>query len=166
MRLTPPRVGEILAATFGVLLLVSLFLPWYRGRAGEVTISGFGAFAVVDIYLVVVAAGALALLVLETTQRTPAVAVAWAAILTPLAAVGAGLVLWRVLDPPGSGGAEPIFAYLGLLAATGVTVGTVMSMRDETQRRPASPEATARARPPEPLSAPSPGGDRPAGAER
>jgi hypothetical protein len=143
MRLKPPRVGEIVAGAAGAVLLVSLFLPWFRATAvgacppgsgcpggGNVDEIAFEAFAVLDVLLVVLALAGMGLLAAELVAKTPAVAVAWAALTALLGIVTTLWVLVAVLAPPGSG-FEPLFALLGLAAAAGVTVGTFLSMRDE-----------------------------------
>lgn len=136
-RLNPPRVAEILAGAFGVVLLVSLFLPWFRTSTDCVqapcpseTMSAFAAFAVVDLVLLLVALGGVTLLVVELTQRTPALATASASIAAPLSFVAFALVLWRTISPPNDG-AEPLFAFLGLVATGGLTVAFLLSMRNE-----------------------------------
>lgn len=142
MKLNPPRVPEILVGAFAALLILSLFLPWYRadepagcapGADGCVrdTQTAFEAFAVVDILAALVAIGGLALLLLEMTQDTPAVPVAWSAMLAPLTVVAFGLVLWRTVAPPEDAGDEPVFALLGLVASGGLAVATMLSMRSE-----------------------------------
>lgn len=155
-RLNPPRVAEILAGAFGVVLLVSLFLPWYRtpiecvqGPCPSQTVSAFGAFAVLDLFLLVVALGGVMLLVVEMTQRTPALATASASIAAPLSFVAFALVLWRTLSPPGAA-AEPLFAFLGLIAAGGLTVAFLLSMRNEGL----GARGAARTTLPDPLPAP------------
>lgn len=154
----PPRVGEVLAGAFGGLLLISLFLPWYRqtvlceqAPCPQLQVTAFEAFAVLDVFLVLVALGGLGLLALEITQRTPAVPVAWAAVATPLALVAALLVLWRVLAPPDSAD-DPIFALLGLAACVGLTAGCFFSMRNDRPRSHASTAAARRQ--PRPVSIP------------
>lgn len=174
MRLNPPRVGELLAGVFGALLLLSLLLPWYRtpepatARCDEVsqacpraTVSGFEAFGVLDVYLLVIALVGVGLLVAEVTQRTSAIPTAWAALAAPLAFVAAALALWRTLAPPGGSVDEPLFALLGTIAAGGITVGSLLSMRNEGAGAGAArPRAGARAEAePELLAAPTPPAD-------
>jgi hypothetical protein len=168
MSLNPPRVGEILAGVFGALLVLSLFLPWYRtaepatvgcdperASCPQETLTGFEALAAVDVVLLVVGLGGVALLLLEMTQRTTAVPVAWSALLAPLAVVGFVLVLWRVISPPGEA-EEPLFAFLGLVASGGITAATLLSMRNESHgwrsRGPVGPVPAGGS--PEPLSVP------------
>src|SRR5665809_7214 len=108
MKLNPPRVGEILAGASGAVLLVSLFLPWYRERdvvcvevagsdcpSGEAAGTAWESFAVLDVLLVLVALAGVGLLVAQMTQHTPAIPVAWAALATPIAFVAAAWVLVR-----------------------------------------------------------------------
>lgn len=144
MRLNPPRVPEVLAGAFSALLAVSLFLPWYRasepapgcdaGRAGcpRETATAFEAFAAIDILLLLVAGGGFALLVLEMTQRTPALPVAWSAMMAPLVIVALGLVVWRTTAPPEGAGDEPVFALLGLVATGALAAAVLLSMRSES----------------------------------
>ena len=144
MKLNPPRVGEILAGAFGALLVLSLFLPWYRTAepatagcgAGQAscpreTVSGFEALAVTDIVLLAVAIAGVALLLLEMTQRTAAVPLAWSALLAPVALIAFALVLWRTLAPPGGAADEPVFAFLGLVATGGLAIAVLIGMRNE-----------------------------------
>jgi hypothetical protein len=174
MRLNPPRVGEILAGAFGALLVLSLFLPWYRSTEPATvgcgpeqatcpreTLTGFEALAVVDVVLLLIGLGGVVLLFLEMTQRSPAVPVAWSALLVPLAVVGFVLVVWRVLVPPGDAVEEPLFAFLGLVASGGLTAATLLSMRSESYgwRARGSGGASGGRGLPEPLSVPRvPGG--------
>ena len=168
MHLKPPRVGEILAGVFGALLLVSLFLPWYRqslvcaaGPCPQPRATGFEALAVLDLFLVVVAFAGVGLLVVEMTQRTPAIPVAWAAIAALLGLVTMGLVLWRTLDPPpGWTDAEPVFVLLALIASAGLTAGCFLSMRDEGVRRSADSGASGPAPIPARRLSPEGDGDR------
>jgi hypothetical protein len=134
-------VGEIVAGAAGVLLLVSLFLPWYRGTVmcfrapcPQPQDTAFQAFAVLDVFLVVVALGGVGLLALEMTQETPAVPVAWAAVLTLIGLIATALVLWRVLAPPADAAGSPVFSMLGLVACAGVTAGSFLSMRNDRPR--------------------------------
>lgn len=172
MTLKLPRVGEILAAAFGALLALSLFLPWYRtaeaspacpaGEAGcpRETVTGFEAFGAIDILLLLVAIGGVALLVLEMTQRTHAVPVAWSVLLMLLALLALAVVAWRTLSPPGEG-YEPLFALLGLVACGGVAAGCFLSMRNASPATRAVRGAGG-SEPPEPLPVPTVG----EGAER
>lgn len=92
--------------------------------------SGFEAFAVLDIVLVVLAALGIALLLAEMTQPTSAVPTAISAL---LALFGAVVVVWAaisLLSPPGAG-LDREWALAGVAAALLCTVGGFISGRDE-----------------------------------
>jgi hypothetical protein len=166
--LKPPRVGEILAGAFGALLLVSLFLPWYRAEAPACVggscpeapqTSAWEAFAALDLLLLITALAGIGLLAVEVTLRSPAIPVAWSAVTALLGVVASGLVLWRTLSPPGGSDMEAVFALLGLGAAIGLTVGCLASMRDESAQEGRS-SAEPRAEPLPVPSVPVEGGGR------
>ena len=116
----------------GVGLLVSLFLDWYEGA------TGWRAFEVVDVVLLVVALSAIALAVLTAFQRTPAIPIAMASIVTLLAFVALVVVAYRTIDPPGdadrAGG-----VWLALGASVALLAGAARAVRDERPGAPASP---------------------------
>jgi hypothetical protein len=134
------RAGEWITALSGVVLAVSLFLPWYS--RGEVDYSAWQAFAIVDVLLFLLAVLTIGLLVLTAVQPTAAIGIAADALLTILAGVVAIIAVIRVLNLPGSlealGGAleRAPFAWVGLLAVLGVLVGATVAMRDERLSRP------------------------------
>jgi hypothetical protein len=153
------RAGEWIAALSGVVLLVSLFLPWYG--VGRDDASGWEALAAVDIALALVAAFAVSLLVVTAAQPVPAVPVALSAILTPVGLIGVVLVLIRLANLPDGFDGRELGVWLGLAGAIGTVAGGAVAMSDE---RP-SPEGshtdlTGRPAPPppeiEPLQAPRP----------
>src|SRR3954451_1481711 len=94
------RRGEQIAAGAAVLLFILMFFDWYSvsvsaGPFGDFSVGGsaWQAFGILDIYLFVVVLAAIALAVLTATERTPALPVTGAVILTALAALGTLLVL-------------------------------------------------------------------------
>ncbi len=143
MRLNPPRLGEILAGAAGAVLLVSLFLPWFRATSAGACPPGsecpggrnadeiaFEAFAVLDLLLVALALAGIGLLTAQMVAHAPAIPIAWATLTVLLGLVTTIWVLVSVLSPPGQS-FEPLFALLGLAASSGVTIGALLSMRDE-----------------------------------
>jgi hypothetical protein len=137
------RFGEWLALAGGVLLIVSLFLPWY----GDV--SGFEAMTVIDILLVLIAAVGIALAVLQATQTTPALPVAFGVLTVVIGAIGVLLVLFRLIDSPGDVGGPAAGAWLGLVAAAGMTVGGWRALANEhVPHLPPGPEPELRPAPP------------------
>jgi hypothetical protein len=127
------RLGEWLAALAGVGLVVSLTLDWYGARGRETGISGFAAFGVIDLLLVLVAAVAIALGVLHATQDSPTLPVGAAVLAVTLGILATLLVLYRIVNEPGPDEFLDVRAgaYLGLLAAMAVTAGGWLSLAAE-----------------------------------
>lgn len=148
------RAGEWIAAASGVLLVVSLFLPWYKVEVprhggmrddGTVGLTAWEVFSVVDVLLLLLGIAAVALLVVTASQPTAAVGIASDALLTILAAVMAVVTTIRLINLPGaleeadrlgSGLERAPFAFIGLAAVFGVLAGCVIAMRDERLSRP------------------------------
>ena len=175
------RAGEWLAGLSGVVLIVSLFLPWYEG-----TVGGFGAYGdgdprftawealrMLDFVFLAGGLGGVVLLVVTATQRTPALPVALGALMVIVAGVLTALLLYRVIALPEleTGGAAEVYPdqerraglWLGLLAMLGLTVGSFLSIRDERLSRPGeTTDVTGRPVPPPPEIEPLP----PPGAAR
>ncbi len=136
------RGGEWLALAGGVLLVVSLFAPWYED------VSGFEALSVVDILLVLVAAVAFALAILQAAQTSPAAPVAFGVLTVTTGVLGALLVLFRLIDAPGEHGGPAAGAWLGLVAVAALTAGGWMSIANEhVSHLPPGPEPERRPAP-------------------
>jgi hypothetical protein len=155
MELARLRTGEWIAAVSGVVLAVSLFLPWYevevpphggaRDVGGTVDLTAWEVFSVVDVLLLLLGLAAVALLVVTASQPTAAVGIASDALLTILAGVMAVVTTTRLINLPGALeevdrlGVDPDrapFAFMGLAAMFGVLAGCVIAMRDERLSRP------------------------------
>ena len=132
------RPGEWIAGTAGLVLLVSLFLPWYDVAGADV--SAFEAFAIHDALLVALAGAGLALVVVTAYQQSPAVTIALDALTTLFAIAMSLLLLVRVLNMPGdldaAGAERAAFAWVGLAATFGVLAGALVAMRDERLSKP------------------------------
>jgi hypothetical protein len=160
------------------VLLVSLFLDWYRvdPRGGQLvgdgTVNAWDAFTVVDVFLAAAGVFGIALAVTAATQRSPAVPQAVGALTVPIAFVAAILVLLRLLDVPGwesvfqsgegaylnrsvgAGGPEvarEIGLYIGVVATLGVLIGAWRSIGDQSFPRSVAPQVEVT-----PLPAPKP----------
>ncbi|MFL5816026.1 MAG: hypothetical protein ACJ76L_00340 [Conexibacter sp.] len=138
------RRGEQVAAGAAVLLFIVMFFDWYSvsvnaGPLGEFSVGGsaWQAFDFLDIYLFIVILAAIGLAVLTATERTPALPVTGAVIVTALAALGTIMVLYRLIDTPvgdvpdGVDVGRTIWAFIGLIAIAAITYGGYLSMRDE-----------------------------------
>ena len=119
------RLGEWLAAAGGVLMIVSLLLPWYQGA------SGYEALTVTDVLLTLIALLALALTVLQATRDSPALPVAAGVLTVAFGAVGVLLVVFRLIDDPFSGAEVRAGAWLGLFAALAIVGGAWRSIASE-----------------------------------
>jgi hypothetical protein len=136
-----------MAAAAGLVLLVSLFLPWYG--AGAQSVSAWEALAASDILLAIVAASGVLLAIVTATQSVPAVSIALSGLVTLAGLVGVVLVVFRVLDLPDGAAGREWALWLGVAGAAGVLVGGVLSMRHERLSKPGRPtDATGRPAPP------------------
>jgi hypothetical protein len=124
------RAGEWVAALSGIVLLVSLFLPWY-GAGAEGDASGWEALAAVDIALALVAAFGVGLLVITASQRVPAVPIALSAVVTFVGLIGMVLAAIRLVSVPDGLDGREAGVWLGLLGTIGIIAGGWLAMRDE-----------------------------------
>ena len=135
------RAGEWIAAAAGVVLIVSLFLPWYESGSFEVT--AWKAFRITDVLLLVAGALGLGVLVVTASQETPPLGVATQSLTVLVTGPIALATLIRVLNMPGdldaAGAGRTAIAWIGLVAAFGVTVGCLVAMRDERISSPGRP---------------------------
>jgi hypothetical protein len=147
------RIGEWVAAGGGVALLVSLGLEWYWVTTGvdpDFALSGptgFESFSVLDLYLALVAASAIALAVLQVTQRSPALPVGAGVFTAVAGAIAVVLVAYRIVNQPGDNEFVEvrIGAWLGLAATLAIAAGGWASLRDESARGiPPGPEPELR----------------------
>jgi hypothetical protein len=125
------RAGEWLAGAGGILLIVSLFLPWYEAAK---PVTGFEALSVIDILLALLALLALALPVLQATQDAPNKPVGAAVLGVVLGALGALLVVFRLIDSPADGLEVRPGAWVALAATVLITVAAWRSLAAEYVR--------------------------------
>jgi hypothetical protein len=121
--------GELVGAVSGLGLLVVSFLPWYSAGGQDVT--AWQAFSVTDIVMALAALTALSVGVVAFGRLSVSYPVAGSTVTTGLAGVALLLIAYRLIDPPGSGDIDrEIGAWLGLLAAAGVTWGGWLGMQE------------------------------------
>jgi hypothetical protein len=144
------RPGDWVAGAGGVVLLVSLFLPWYDVHGVSRHLTAWQAFSVIDLLLALAALLGIALAVTTAVRRTPAVPVALGVIALIPGALATLLVLVRVLDPPGPNALLDVAAgaWIGLVAAAALTAGAWMSIADERNRGVPEPSVETRPAPP------------------
>jgi hypothetical protein len=153
--------GEWLIGVAGIVLLASLFLPWYEGACPSAAagcapaeLSAWEALAVTDVLLGLLAACALLVVVVTAAQRVPALPLALDGLLALAALVGSILVWVRMLALPAAASGRAWALWLGLAGALGILVGAFLAMRDERLSRPGRPTDAAGVPipPPPPLS--------------
>ncbi|MEA2401066.1 MAG: hypothetical protein QOK00_1469 [Thermoleophilaceae bacterium] len=151
-------VGEQIAGVSGVVLLISLFLPWYGvdvsvgGFSASESASAWEAMGFIDILLFLVAVVAIGVPVARAMGSLPD-DVPGPLLLVAAGAVGLLLVLYRLIDIPApdipdvAGNTidfgRKLGIFVGLIAAGGVAYGGWRANAES----PATPAPTA---PPEP----------------
>ena len=121
--------GELVGALSGLVLLVVSFLPWYSAGGQDAT--AWQAFSVTDIVMALAAVSALSVGVVAFGRLSVSYPVAGSAVTTGFGGLALLLVVYRLINPPGSGDVDrEIGAWLGLLAALGVTWGGWLGMQE------------------------------------
>jgi hypothetical protein len=126
-RLRPP---DLVALFAGMLLVVSLFLPWYQFPAGSR--DAFSALTVSELPAALAAVLAFALVAVTVTQRSPALPVALATFTTVVGFVSAAVILARTVALPASATGRCYGLWLALAGAVLVTGAAFLSLRDES----------------------------------
>src|SRR5688572_27555591 len=123
------RRAEPVAGVGGILLLVSLFLPWYRlgivetissGGSSSVAgpeFTGWQVLSVIDVLLALLALLAVAVPVVSLAARGPAKPIAVAVLASAFGWVAVVLVLLRLVDSPADGLELRYGAWLALAGA-------------------------------------------------
>jgi prepilin signal peptidase PulO-like enzyme (type II secretory pathway) len=129
MSLRRMRSGELVALAGAVCLIVALTLPWYENAQGK--LGAWATFGPAVALLVLAAGGAVALALATVTERTTAIPVAaavWSTLFGILASVAA---IVRLLERPEHATELCAGAWLALIGALAVLVGSWQSLRDE-----------------------------------
>ena len=145
--------GDIIAGVGGIVLLISLFLPWYgasvevAGFSASESGSGWEALGFIDILLFVIALVAIAVVAARATGKLPAEVPA-AVVLLGLGALAVLLVLYRIIDIPVEGDvpdevdlSRKIGVFVALIGAAAVAFG---GWRRNTETPGSDPAAPAR----------------------
>jgi hypothetical protein len=148
MDTTKLTTGDIVAGVGGIVLLISLFLPWYGASAGGVSVTGSGweVLGFIDILLFLIAVVAIAVVAARAAGRLPADVPA-SVVLLGLGALAVLLVLFRLVDIPGGDVPDGVDLsrklgiFIALIGAAAVAYG---GWRTNAE----TPDAVAPARPP------------------
>ena len=144
------RAGEVIAGVSGVVLIVALLLPWYTQevvtsfgpRPSLPSQNAFESMVVADLLLLIVAIAAVGLAVITALEKTVAVPLTWASLLSIATIVAFFLVVFHLGADPSPQGAERVAdsrvetstaagAWLALLATAAMFAGALLAMRDE-----------------------------------
>ena len=145
------RIGDWITGIGGLVLLLSLWMPWYAVSDG--TLSAWAAFGLIDLWLALTALLAIAVPVVTALKDSPAVPVALDVITWAVALIATLLVLFRLLAEPHSDvvtGREWGLLVGGLALLTALA-GAWLAMRDESAPGIRQPERF------EPMPVPPPG---------
>ena len=123
------RPAEALAGGAGVLLAISLFLPWYE-FAG-VREDAWNALTVTEIPAALAAISALTLVAVTVTQRSPAIPLAVAVATTVVALIALIVLAVRAGSLPSGAGERCYGLWLGLGGTALVLLAALLSLRDE-----------------------------------
>jgi hypothetical protein len=145
-RLTP---GDISAGVGGIVLLISLFLPWYgvsvnvAGFSASENASGWEVFSTIDIILFAIAVVAIALVALKALDQVPAETPV-PLILLGLGALAVLLILYRLIDSPAPSDlpdevdvSRKIGIFIGLIGAAGIAYGGWRANMEAPRAQPA-----------------------------
>lgn len=154
------RKGEPIAGIGGLGLLVALFLQWYEadpavaaldgmtlvyaGGPDWVAVTGWQAFAVVDVLLALLALLALAVPLSTLLTKGPAKSVGTAVLASAFGWLAILIVGWRIVFPPEGHDLAGPGAWIALAAAVLGWVGSWLSLRDESTPGAAAPDVPRR----------------------
>ncbi len=144
MSLKRLRLGELLALTGAICVIVSLFEPWYEGPASKLDV--WDTFGGAVVLLLAAVSAALAIVFSALTERSPALPVSTAVWCVPLGLIAVIAAVVRVLERPDHATSVCVGAWLALAGAVAILVGAWQSMRDERPSlyEPADPEPRPR----------------------
>jgi hypothetical protein len=136
------RFGDLIAAGGGLLLIISLFLNWYKVSAEgalidiSVSASGWDALGFIDILLFLIGATAIALAALRAFGMAGRIPVPAGLALLALGALATLLVIFRILvipdgDVDGVDVGRAFGIFVALVAALATLVGGWLSWNDE-----------------------------------
>ncbi len=143
------RLGDLIAAGGGLLLIISLFLNWYKVSAEgalidiSVSASGWDALGFIDILLFLIGLTAIVLAVLRAMNKLPNLPVPPGLLLLGLGALATLLVVFRILvipdgDVDGVDVGRSFGIFVALLGALATLVGGWLAWNEEGRPSPGS----------------------------
>src|SRR5690242_20387130 len=138
--------GEKIAGGSAVLLFIFMFFDWFKvdvsSGDGLFSLSVGGnaweAFTYTDLWMMLTILVVIAVVVIRVSDALVEPPVSLNAVAAVLGAISVLLIIYRIIDPPGDTGGVPgvdinpaIGAFLGLIAAAGITYGAYRAMQEE-----------------------------------
>jgi uncharacterized membrane protein YhaH (DUF805 family) len=139
--------GEKIAGASAVLLFIFMFFDWFNasvsGGNGFFTASVGGnaweAFSWIDLLMLLTIVVAVAVAVVRLTDAVFEPPFSLNTAVAVLGGLSVLLILYRIIDPPGGGDiagvsvdiSPTVVAFLGLIAAAGITYGGYRAMQEE-----------------------------------
>ncbi len=141
--------GEKVSAVSAILLFIFMFFDWFGAKVSGVpgfsgSIEGGGGSAwdaldVIPLFLMLAIVVALAVAVIRLTDADLEPPVSMNAIVAGLGGLAVLLILYRIVDPPGSDAIAGVSVditlklgiFLSLIAAAGIAYGGYSAMREE-----------------------------------
>jgi hypothetical protein len=107
-----------------------MFFSWYS--VGAFGFDAWEVFTWIDIILFLTGVSAISLAVVAANDADVGLPVALSSVVAGLGALATLLVLFRLIDPPGSGSpSRDIGIYLGLIACAAITYAGYLGMQEE-----------------------------------
>ena len=119
---------DLVGALAGLGLIVAMFLPWYS--AGDADVTAWQAFSVVDLVLIATAIASLSVPVVVLFRISVSYPIAGSSIAAGFGVIALICVVWRLIDPPGSGLSIEFGAWLGLIFSAGAIAGGYLGMQE------------------------------------
>ena len=143
------RLGAVIAAAGGFVLILSLFLTWYEvtgagiaeeitdviddvtgsSLSGELSRTGWESFEFTDLICAFAGGMAMArgLIALAGDDDNPQIP--GPMLLTVLGGLAVAAVVYRIANPPGVGFERQIGVWIGLIGAAAVAYGSAVALR-------------------------------------
>jgi nicotinate-nucleotide--dimethylbenzimidazole phosphoribosyltransferase len=125
------RWGEWLAAFAALDLLLVTFRAWYKVTGGGAHVTGWDALEQGRYLLIATAVAGIFLWLLKASDDPPSLSVPLGWITAAVGFACTVYIAYRLATPPADNLDPDLGIYFGLLSALGVTVGGLLSARDE-----------------------------------
>lgn len=134
-------IGEKIAAGSALVLLISLFLPWYGVKFRSLDVGGdataWEAFSFIDIVLFLAAIVVLGLVAAKAAGALPALPTPAGTIIAAAGALALALIVYRLIDSPAPNDlpdsidiTRKLGIFIALISAGALTFGGYRAMHE------------------------------------